>query len=454
MAELAYVRTPEFMTKLFKGYATMHISEKIERLMFFYFSCLMVSGAILWGVICVVQGNYLPSLIPFSFVVATLINFTMIGQSADNKLGFALQVFVSISMPFVFQFALGGIVNSGFIMLWSILALLGSMTFLNNKEILAWAVLFVALCIHSFFFEATVFSKTARSLPVVSTAINLLLVSTIIFGLAHYFVRMQERLQQTFALKKQELQLAREGIDNDLRMAKEFQDLLQSNVHVSDAFKSKISFSRNKSHVNGNFHWQGDFLNNHVVVFVENPHKGIQGSMEAMMLWNLIENSVSRAEVRAPHNLIEFVQRDLYSKYNIPQIRESFKDVKMTVLCHDDIKNEIAYACLGSTLLINEGEHVKVLCGFDKSNGESIIAPNGVQINIGQLMPQSSAKLLFVNHSMLETLGIKDDMELSKFDNQLNALFAWDFEIAEIELQKQIDKLDYDNDLFLLGLQL
>ena len=126
----------------------------------------------------------------------------------------------------------------------------------------------------------------------------------------------------------------------------------------------------------------------------------------------------------------------------------------MTVMCHDALKNEIAYACVGSTLLVNEGDNVRVLSGFNKEKGESIIAPNGVQINIGRFMPYPAAKILFVNDALLETMDIKDDHKLSSRDNGLKPLFDWEFDIAKVELQKKIESIEHDKDLFLLGLQL
>lgn len=454
MSELAYIKTPSFMLKLFKGYSEYKISKKIEKLLFFYFSCMMALGAFLWAVICLFQGYYMPAIIPFSYVIATLLNFLLSSQVRDNSISGVIQVFISIALPFIFQYSLGGIVNSGFVMFWSVLALLGSMTFQNNKDIVGWVALFAVLCFHAFYVEATEFAKTARNLPILLTGLNLITVSTIIFGLAHYFVRMQERLQATYATKRGELQVAQEKIDSDLCLAKEFQELLHSSGFESKAFAKKLVFNQSKHHVNGNFHWQGDFANRHVVVFVENPHAGIRGSMEAMLLWRMIENSVSRAEVQAPQHLIESIQRDLYSRYEAPQVMESIKEIKMTVLCHDKQKNEISYASLGSTLLVNDGESVKVLSGFNTDNSQEIAAPNGAKMRIGRFMPFPSAKLLFVNDAILEALNISDDQELCNKTNKLNSFFEWDFSIGNIELQKEVDKQDSESDLFLLALQL
>lgn len=453
MAELTYVRTPDFIPKIFGGYSELKISERIERLMFFYFSCIMASGAFLWGVLSLYLGYDAAATIPFFYIILTFLTFLLCSNKRSYRTGAVIQVFASIALPFLFQFALGGIINSGFVMLWAVLALLGSMTFQANKEIISWAAVFVLLCLHAFYLEATVFIKISRSLPLFITFLNLVLVSAIIFGLCHYFVRMQEQLHGSYSLKKKDLQVARESIDNDLSMAREYLDLLHSNGHVSNIFSDVLSFSVSKDHVNGNFYWQGDFIHNHVVVYVESPHRGIRGSLEAMMLWNMIENSVSKSEVQAPHNLIEFIQRDLYSKYDVPQVRESMTKIKMTVLCYDDLANEIQYASLGSTLLINEGDDTKVLCGFNTDKGECVLAPNGAKINIGRLKPQKAAKVLFVNDALLETLDIKDDQCLASSQSKLSSIFNWNFRIAKKELQKAVSKADSEKDLFLLGLQ-
>ncbi len=454
MAELTYVRTPNIVAKLFRGHSELKISERIETLMFFYFSCLMSAGAILWTIVCLYNEKYLPAMISLAFILATALNFLSHNFWKDNKRGWAFQVLISIALPFVFQYALGGIVNSGVVMLWSVLALLGSMSFQTKKEITMWVGLFSLLCVQAFYVEATVFVKTSRNLPVLMAGMNFLLVSAIIFGLCHYFIQIQEKLQKTFFLKRNELKMTKEKIDRDQSNAKEFQDLLRSNAHVSKAFSNTLSFNLSKNQISGNFYWQGDFIQNHVVVFVENPHEGLRGNMEAMLLWNMIENSVSKAEVRSPHHLIEMIQRDFYSSYNVPQIRESMMEVKLTVICHDERKKEIQFASIGSTLLINEGDNVQVLCGFDRKKGETVVAPNGAQINIGRIRPAPSAKILFVNDALLEALDIKDDISLASMNNRLSPLFNEDFENAENELYEEFADSDMDKDLFLLGLQI
>jgi signal transduction histidine kinase len=113
----------------------------------------MSMGGILWGSLLVFFGYPYPSVTPFGYVVLTAINFYIFDKSRNFSLASNIQTVISMFLPFILQWTLGGFVVSGGVMLWSILALYVSISYQNLKSILVWLVVYVALIGISFWFD-------------------------------------------------------------------------------------------------------------------------------------------------------------------------------------------------------------------------------------------------------------------------------------------------------------
>lgn len=447
------LRPPGILLSLNSGFASYSVTDKLRALMFFYFCAFMSFGALVWLAICFLLGEFEAMLIPGSYLLATVLNLLLSGQTAGNNLGVIMQLILSIALPFVFQYQLGGIINSGGVMLWSVLALLGSITFQRGKEIFAWAILFVIGVVVCFYYEAAYFSRYEPEMPYAVACINLVLVSLIIFGLAHFFTGLQERLQLMIANKKRELQDAQDLMKQDLSLAKDFQHKIHSGDLVPGTFSEKLVISESKNVVNGNFHWQAEFLNVDVTVFVENPHEGVRASMETMMLISLIERLVSRPEVQSPQTLIEFLQRELYSKYkDVPEIQKSIEDFKLSVLAYDKRKCELSYASIDSVIINQDSSRRVILCGFDNESRDTYKTASGEVLVIGKMYIGPGSKLVMSNKAMLGTLGITDDTSLLG-KSKLDAIMDWEFDIGKADLKKAIERNWDGKDLFLLALK-
>ncbi len=110
-----------------------------------YMALLMSGGGLLWGALCLVFGFTKSATIPFGYVILTALNLMFFRVSKRFSLVSNLHVSMSLLLPVLFQLMLGGFVRSGAVMLWSLLALGGSLTFSDLRLGARWLILYV-LC--------------------------------------------------------------------------------------------------------------------------------------------------------------------------------------------------------------------------------------------------------------------------------------------------------------------
>jgi signal transduction histidine kinase len=152
---------------------------------------LMSSGGIVWGAISVALGHYVESLVPLGYVVITLVNLgsrrLTIGPADATRVR-TIQIAASMILPFVFQAMMGGLFANGVLMLWSWVALFGSLINPRLREGVLTFGLFTALCIASAAVEPWASARPVAA--VVSEyrtgllTLNVLMVGAIVFGLS------------------------------------------------------------------------------------------------------------------------------------------------------------------------------------------------------------------------------------------------------------------------------
>ena len=108
--------------------------EKLSKRFLILMAVLMSMGGILWGGICLVLGLYFPMAIPFSYTILSAINLTFFYIFKNFPVARTFQVFISLILPFLFQWSLGGFISSGGVQLWSLLALMGSISFQSIRN--------------------------------------------------------------------------------------------------------------------------------------------------------------------------------------------------------------------------------------------------------------------------------------------------------------------------------
>ena len=190
--------------------ATDTDKEKLQHGFLIYMGLLMSGGGILWGTIAVYFDMLLPAIMPYGYPILTLFNFTYFYYRKNFRLVRFFQVLISLLLPFVFQWSLGGFIPSGAVMLWSMLALLGSLTFQDTRLSLKWLATYLLLTICSGVIDGDVKEYSIAISPESNTilfVINVAVISTIVFGLTIYLIAKQEEqnraLEETLLLLRE-----------------------------------------------------------------------------------------------------------------------------------------------------------------------------------------------------------------------------------------------------------
>ncbi|MFT5377468.1 MAG: hypothetical protein ACI906_004308, partial [Candidatus Latescibacterota bacterium] len=218
--------------------------EKLQQEFLIYMGLLMSGGGIVWGAISTYCDLLLPSMIPYGYTVITLLNFTYFYFSKNFGAVRFIQVLISLLLPFFFQWSLGGFIPSGAVMLWSMIALLGSLTFQDTRLSLKWLVTYLLLTIGSGIIDGDVKEYSTPISPEVNTllfVVNFVVISTFVFGLIVHLTTKQE--DQNQALEKtldllREAQNQLEGQNVELAQEKEKADQARSAAEIANRAKS------------------------------------------------------------------------------------------------------------------------------------------------------------------------------------------------------------------------
>ncbi len=163
---------------------------------------LMACGGVVWGSASALAGLHFPSTIPFGYVAVTAVNFLVFAVTKNFPRARFVQLSISLLLPFLFQWVIGGFVASGAVMLWGIVAILGSLVFQNLKQSLPWLVAYLLLTIFSAVIDGHV-AKTAvifpRDVVTVFFAVNIAVTSSLTFGLSLYLLAEREKTKARLA---------------------------------------------------------------------------------------------------------------------------------------------------------------------------------------------------------------------------------------------------------------
>lgn len=181
-----------------------------------YMGLIMGCGGIVWGSLCLWFGLYLPAAIPLGYTVLTCLNFLYFYFTKNFTVVRSIQMTMSILLPFLFQWSLGGFASSGAVMMWATLSLIASLSFQDTRSSIWWLVLFLVLTIVSAVIDPYVHTFYNINLPDVWAgiffALNISIAVAVVFSLVVYFINIRDKAnveldQKHKALKQSQAQL-------------------------------------------------------------------------------------------------------------------------------------------------------------------------------------------------------------------------------------------------------
>lgn len=172
-------------------------AQRLQHRLLIYMAVLMSGGAVLWGSIALSNDLFLPAVIPAGYTLATLGNLLYFHASKNFPAVQGLQVSLSLLLPFLFQWTLGGFAASGAVMLWAMIAIVGALTFSSSRRSLSWLLLYIALTIVSGLLDPAVRPAVGAGPPesvrTLFFTVNIAIISCCMFGLMIYLLLEREK---------------------------------------------------------------------------------------------------------------------------------------------------------------------------------------------------------------------------------------------------------------------
>jgi signal transduction histidine kinase len=158
-----------------------------------YQAVLMSCGGIAWGALAFAFGRVWQSAVPFGYVLVSGLNLAYFRATRDFPAAKVVQTGISLLLPFLFQWSLGGFVASGAVMLWALVALAASVTYQGGRAAWIWLGWFVGLTVISGVFDQTFAGWIRPNYGIGYSALffslNIAVITSIVLALLNFTVR-------------------------------------------------------------------------------------------------------------------------------------------------------------------------------------------------------------------------------------------------------------------------
>jgi len=182
----------------------------------------MSFGGLVWGTLSVADELYLPALLPYGYAVITAINLFALWRTKNFAVARTVQVSISLLLPFVFQWSLGGFMASGAMMIWAMLSLVCALSFESKAASLRWLIVYLLLTAFSGVIDSHLprpASFGPAGLGPLSFALNIATVSATVFGLTLYFLHLRDRANELLLRKNDEIAKSHQALVQSEKMA-------------------------------------------------------------------------------------------------------------------------------------------------------------------------------------------------------------------------------------------
>jgi len=189
---------------------------KVQKQFLVYQAVLMSFGGLIWGTLCLIFGYEWQSIIPFGYIILSIANIWYFSRAKKFEFAKAFQTGISLMLPFIFQWVLGGFIASGVCMLWSLLALAASLTYQNVRITGIWLMAYIGLTVISGIYDSHFIEWISPNVPlqisILFMVINITVISAMVFLLVNFIVRRKNKalndLQQAQAVLIQSERMA------------------------------------------------------------------------------------------------------------------------------------------------------------------------------------------------------------------------------------------------------
>ncbi len=341
---------------------------------------IMGMGGLVWGTLAMVFGLAAASTIPFGYTFVTVVNFLFFAKTKKFKLSSFIQVFMSLALPFFFQWSLGGYVSSGMVMLWSILALIGSLAFYDTKASRIWIILFIGLTILSYVIDpylANIAVNISDSASRLFFMLNGVIVSTAVYFLVVFFINIRNEANVELEEKNEEIELQQEilmhrtkSVMDSIAYAKKIQTaVLPSQERFNAVISESFILFKPKDIVSGDFYWlkENKEATKFYLGLADCTGHGVPGAFMSILMSSLLERAIRSTEFQySPERVLTYVRLKLIE--TLKQKQNKGKDgMDISLFCFDKEKYMLSFsgAYMSLFILRKGGEPLRNMDGTE-----------------------------------------------------------------------------------------
>ena len=158
-------------------------------------AAMMASLAFVWIATYAALGLWVSAAIPLAYQVATVLSIATFARTRRYRLFRTSQLWMSLLLPFLLQWSLGGFQNASAVCLWGFTAPVGALLFVGARPAVPWFLGFAGLVGLSGAIDPLLnpgASHVPHALVVTFFVLNLIGVTTTAYVLLQYFVRARE----------------------------------------------------------------------------------------------------------------------------------------------------------------------------------------------------------------------------------------------------------------------
>jgi signal transduction histidine kinase len=198
-------------------------AEKQKRRFLLYLGTFMSIGGVIWGSICLYYKAYIPAYFPLAYALITPINFYLFYKTKNFKVARFVQTLISLLLPFLFQWSLGGYLDSGAMMFWSILSVIGCLGYYETRGSRLWIAGFVILTIISYWFDGYFHDNFSlnpdEDIRLFFLSVNTMIIPVGIYALVVLFISVRDSANNALETKHQELKRSQSQLIQSEKLA-------------------------------------------------------------------------------------------------------------------------------------------------------------------------------------------------------------------------------------------
>ena len=171
---------------------------------------MMASLSCVWVATYAALGLWVSAAIPFAYQLASALSIWVFARTRRYLLFRRSQLWLSLVLPFVLQWSLGGFRNASAVCLWGFTAPVGALLFVGARPAVRWFVAFAGLVAVSGVIDPFLAARSPdipNGVVVTFFVLNLLGPTTVAYVLLQYFVRARERTLVDLADQHRALEL-------------------------------------------------------------------------------------------------------------------------------------------------------------------------------------------------------------------------------------------------------